>query len=145
MRNNGAGRSGSSGGHSSGGHGGGEGGDVSVRPFVAPSPPHAASAVSVAAHVAALDAQTDADERVLDQLFATNNCTDAYLDVGSNIGVQVRKLYEPHKYRGAAMLPVFDEHFGPGPSPERCRVCAIGVEPNPRHSRRLRSVQVHAA
>jgi len=29
-----------------------------------------------------------------------HKCTGAYLDVGSNIGVQIRKLYEPHKYAG---------------------------------------------
>lgn len=29
-----------------------------------------------------------------------HNCTGAYIDVGSNIGVQIRKLYEPHKYKG---------------------------------------------
>jgi len=94
----------------------------------------------------------------LDKLFSFFHCRHVYLDVGSNIGVQVRKLFEPHKYldtpdrdyrhvrRGAAgmkvhlvrTLRVWDEHFGPAP---RCNVCAIGLEPNPSHRARLQEVQ----
>jgi len=102
-------------------------------------------------------------------------CQHAYLDVGSNIGVQIRKLYEPALYTGydpkmrglakrfgvdseptaaeraagivkgvewwnttSRVLPIFEEYFGPAP---RCRVCAIGVEPNPRHEARHKQVQ----
>ena len=35
------------------------------------------------------------------------------------------------------MLPIFASHFGP----HRCRVCAIGLEPNPRHHDRLVRLQ----
>ena len=66
-------------------------------------------------------------------LLARHNCTGVYLDFGSNIGVQIRKLFEPHKFEGAQVLPLFTEVFGE----ERCRTCAIGIEPNPRHTRRL--------
>ena len=102
-------------------------------------------------------------------------CHSAYLDIGSNVGVQVRKLYEPHLYagydpsmvglakrfglyeeptaeelgaglvKGAAwwnvtsqVLPIFERFFGPAP---RCGVCAIGVEPNPRHEARHQQLQ----
>ena len=94
----------------------------------------------------------------LDKLFSLFHCRHVYLDIGSNIGVQVRKLFEPQKYldtpdpdyrhvrRGAAgmkvhlvrTLRVWDEHFGPAP---RCNVCAIGLEPNPTHRARLQQVQ----
>ena len=94
----------------------------------------------------------------LDKLFSLFHCRHVYLDIGSNIGVQVRKLFEPQKYldtpdpdyrhvrRGAAgmkvhlvrTLRVWDEHFGPAP---RCNVCAIGLEPNPSHRARLQEVQ----
>ena len=40
------------------------------------------------------------------------NCTTFYLDIWSNIGVQVRKLFEPSRYPNAAVLPVFDQYFG---------------------------------
>ena len=31
-------------------------------------------------------------------LFRQHRCTAAYLDVGTNIGVQLRKLFEPHRF-----------------------------------------------
>ena len=70
---------------------------------------------------------------MIDALFRKHGCRHAYLDVGTNIGVQIRKLFEPHKYPGAEVLPIFANLFGP----QRCKVCAIGIEPNPRHTLRL--------
>ena len=76
-----------------------------------------------------------ADERAIYKLVSTFGCTAAYLDVGSNIGVQIRKLFEPHHYRGALATRIFrDVGFR---DEMRCRVCAIGIEPNPHHSARL--------
>jgi len=67
----------------------------------------------------------------VDSLLDGYNCTHVYLDVGTNRGVQIRKLFQPHLYPGAKVLPDFDLEFGP---PPRCpSVCAIGFEPNPRH------------
>ena len=37
-----------------------------------------------------------------------DGCYHVYLDVGSNIGVQVRKLYEPRKYPDAYVHEIFD-------------------------------------
>ena len=70
-------------------------------------------------------------------LFRQHRCTAAYLDVGTNVGVQLRKLFEPHRFEGAPVLPVFSAAFGEN----RCRVCAVGVEPNPRHARRLDEIE----
>lgn len=67
-------------------------------------------------------------------------CTAAYLDLGTNIGVQLRKLFEPHLYRGAPMLALFDACLGPAPKRLR-RVCAFGFEANPIHTKRLRALQ----
>lgn len=67
-----------------------------------------------------------------------DGCAHVYLDVGSNIGVQVRKLYEPEKYRGAPVLRLFDEYFG---SSRRSQVCTFGFEANPVHFRRLEEIQ----
>jgi hypothetical protein len=109
------------------------------------------------------------------ELFRSFSCKSMYLDVGSNVGVQIRKLFEPHLYLGkdpdlpqlarafdllrepteaerragvisgqafwnttSLVLPVFDSYFGPAP---RCGVCAIGIEPNPRHTRHHVEVQ----
>ena len=41
-----------------------------------------------------------------------DGCYHVYLDVGSNIGVQVRKLFQPAEYPGAAAIKVFQEAFG---------------------------------
>ena len=76
--------------------------------------------------------------RRVDELFERHACTGVYLDVGSNVGVQIRKLFEPHKYEGAGVLPLFSEIFGDA---SRCNVCAVGVEPNPRHRKRLDALE----
>jgi len=72
-------------------------------------------------------------------------CSLVYLDIGSNIGVQVRKLFEPHKYPGAGILPYFDQYFGNADfrkQPfEKTGLCAFGFEANPRFLGRLRTVQ----
>ena len=80
--------------------------------------------------------------RLVDGLFARWNCTHVYLDVGSNIGVQVHKLYEPSKFLGAPVLKEFERYFGAADTVDRCRTCTVGFEPNPRHTDRL--VQLEA-
>jgi len=39
-------------------------------------------------------------------------CKYIYLDVGSNRGIQVRKIFEPYLYPEADVLPVFENVFG---------------------------------
>ena len=63
-------------------------------------------------------------------------CDYLYFDLGSNIGVQIRKLFEPEKYPGAAVLPIFDQFFGPAES-RRGSVCAFGFEVNPKTRREI--------
>jgi hypothetical protein len=63
-----------------------------------------------------------------------DGCDAIYLDIGSNIGVQVRKLYEPERYPGAEVLKQFDRIYGLN----RSHVCSFGFEANPRHVKRLR-------
>ena len=56
---------------------------------------------------------------------------------------QIRKLFEPHLYLNATILPLFDQYFGniqirtqkPG------IVCAVGFEPNPHHTKILQNIQ----
>ena len=79
-----------------------------------------------------------ADLRAVDELFANFECKHIYLDLGTAIGVQIRKLYQPQLYPKATALEAFDEDFGTGP---RCNVCTFGFEPNPEHSARLDTVQ----
>lgn len=74
-----------------------------------------------------------------------HSCKTIFLDLGSNIGVNVRKLYEPEKYPGAKLLPVLQKFFG---SPEKRRapakesgLCALGFEPNPQHLAHLQKLE----
>jgi len=79
------------------------------------------------------------DEAQIAELFAGGRCQHVYFDVGSNIGVQIRKLYEPRLFlHTPPAVKVFHRLFGP---PPHCHVCTIGFEPNPRHARKLRELQ----
>ena len=42
-----------------------------------------------------------------------DGCRHVYLDMGTNRGIQIRKLYEPHLFPNAKVLPIFDKFFGP--------------------------------
>jgi len=72
------------------------------------------------------------------------SCSSIYLDVGSNKGVQIRKLFEPELYPDSMALPIFTKAFG-APS-ERCKpatesgICVLGLEPNPQHQDRLKKL-----
>ena len=70
------------------------------------------------------------------------NCTLFYLDMGTNIGVQIRKLFQPEHYPNSPVLPMFDQHFGPISSRRaNPRLCAVGFELNPRHTQRLKTLE----
>ena len=69
--------------------------------------------------------------------FDLRECSGVYLDIGTNIGVQIRKLYDPHLFPRAKVLPIFNYYFGD----DRRNVCAIGFEPNPKHAGYLERLQ----
>ena len=76
-----------------------------------------------------------------------DGCYHVYIDVGTNIGVQIRKLFEPQKYPKAYVNPIFDSMFGN--ITERLKssqdggnmVCAIGFEPNSHHTTYLKEME----
>lgn len=65
------------------------------------------------------------------------SCKYIYLDIGSNRGVQVRKLFEPSLYPKAATVEHFAKYF---PEEVRDEVCAFGWEPMPLHDEYLRYI-----
>jgi len=70
-----------------------------------------------------------AKENILD------GCHHVYLDMGTNIGIQIRKVYQPELFPKSGMLPIFDKYFGPKASRLRPgAVCSVGWEPNPAHT-----------
>ena len=75
-----------------------------------------------------------------------DGCRHVFLDVGANLGVQTRKLFEPEAYphvRSAAHGHNFSwvEAFARELGPARDDVCAFAFEANPAHTRRLRSLE----
>jgi len=72
-----------------------------------------------------------------------DGCYHVYLDVGSNVGIQIRKLYEPSKYEGAKIHPVFDKYFHrriQSLNSSLPYICAVGFEPNPNHENKLKAL-----
>jgi hypothetical protein len=78
---------------------------------------------------------------ILLDFLSKHNCTDVYLDLGSNIGVQVRKLYQPRCFPRAHVLGLFDQAFGTANSARRQAVCTFGFEPNKNHTSKLEKIQ----
>ena len=68
----------------------------------------------------------------------SDGCYHVYLDVGSNVGVQVRKLFQPDLYPGSGISRIFREFFGGVRERDAGKICAIGFEPNPGHENRLK-------
>ena len=68
------------------------------------APPTAASSPDLAA-LQALTLAVEAQDAAIDALFTQYQCEHAYLDVGTNLGVQIRRLYEPTKYAKSLVLP----------------------------------------
>jgi Methyltransferase FkbM domain len=74
-------------------------------------------------------------------LLHSGRCKHVYLDLGTNVGVQIKKLYEPHLYPAAPFLSIFDKYFGPyEKSVNRSNVCSFGFEPNPHWAAQLQDI-----
>ena len=93
----------------------------------APWPAFAASKAPIAVAAPAHDGLAD-------------DCFNVYLDFGSNVGVQVRKLFEPELYPHGPVLHYFDSFLGPAAA-RREATCAFGFEINPLHTSRLLMLQ----
>ena len=74
-----------------------------------------------------------------------DGCYHVYLDVGSNIGIQIRKLFEPQKYPNAAVHSIFDSNFGAVENHvlqgRTDYVCAVRFEPNFQHTAILKDLE----
>lgn len=74
-----------------------------------------------------------------------SDCSSIFLDVGASVGATVRKVFEAEKYPESPLLPHLEAVFG-APSARRqpwkdSGLCAIGLEPNPRHYSRHASIE----
>ena len=84
----------------------------------------------------------ETDAQISSTITEFTHCKLVYLDIGSNIGVQIRKLFEPSRYPGAPILQIFDKYFGTDRQ-HKPSMCAIGMEMNPKHTMRLSSLEKH--
>jgi len=69
-----------------------------------------------------------------------DGCKSVYLDGGSNRGIQIRKIFEPERYPGDPVLPIYDRLFGPNRSTDS-EMCVVGFEPNPHHTAKLQELE----
>ncbi len=74
-------------------------------------------------------------------LLRSGVCEHLYLDVGTNRGIQIRKLYEPSLYPDAKIHKYFNEYFGEFSLESRRKVCSIGFEPNEKWDKTLMSIE----
>ena len=96
-----------------------------------------------------------------------DGCLNVYVDVGTSVGAQIRKLWEPDYFPLAGIRKHFDRVFGRPPAPpappmhnrsvdsprRHCHAaestcwqnwtCAVGMEANPVHTKWLRSLESH--
>lgn len=86
----------------------------------------------IAPQTAAKEARQPREANPLD------GCRHLWLDVGMNIGVQTRKVYEPGLYPDAPALPHLAKFFDGLPKSD---ICSFGFEPNPDHKRRLDTLE----
>eukprot|EP00569_Conticribra_weissflogii_P010753 CAMPEP_0171383662 /NCGR_PEP_ID=MMETSP0879-20121228/36985_1 /TAXON_ID=67004 /ORGANISM="Thalassiosira weissflogii, Strain CCMP1336" /LENGTH=326 /DNA_ID=CAMNT_0011895753 /DNA_START=149 /DNA_END=1126 /DNA_ORIENTATION=+ len=71
-----------------------------------------------------------------------DGCFHVFLDVGANIGVHTRFLYEPNLYPNTkTAASFFNEQFGT--SRDNHDFCAFGFEPNPAHRKRHENLMAH--
>ena len=70
-------------------------------------------------------------------------CACVFLDVGSNVGVHVRKLYEPGRYNRSPYTGIFEKVFGQNGCGNRDAVCSVAFEANPAHHLRQQMLVRH--
>ena len=60
-----------------------------------------------------------------------DGCYHVFVDVGANIGIHSRFLFEPTVFPNSSFRRVFDTYFGADRDPSS--ICALSFEPNPAH------------
>lgn len=75
-----------------------------------------------------------------------DGCYHVFLDLGANVGVHGRFLFEPEKYPDATVAHgVFDGQFGPPGQRDNRDFCVFAFEPNPAHKERHKELEASYA
>jgi len=69
-----------------------------------------------------------------------DGCLHVFVDLGSNRGLQIRKLYESHLFPLAPILPLYEKYFGAPETRNLQELCTVAFEPNPQHTEHLQSL-----
>jgi hypothetical protein len=77
--------------------------------------------------------------------FNIDECEHFVIDFGTNVGIQIRKVFEPELYLETkeperSVLPYYDQYLG-NSEQRRKSVCVFGFEPNPVHIARLEALE----
>ena len=67
-----------------------------------------------------LEVNTGGAENPLD------GCLHVFIDLGSNRGLQIRKLYEPSTFPLAPVLPLYQKYFGRPEDRNLQEICSVG-------------------
>ena len=67
-----------------------------------------------------LEVNTGGAENPLD------GCLHVFIDLGSNRGLQIRKLYEPGTFPLAPVLPLYQKYFGRPEDRNLQEICSVG-------------------
>jgi FkbM family methyltransferase len=87
------------------------------------------------------DARRGLVRRAIANRSLLEGCRHLYLDLGANTGMVLRSLYNPESAPHASLQPLFNHHFGRDGATRLRTVCAVGFEPNPRHTSTLASIE----
>lgn len=77
-----------------------------------------------------------ANKQLAIDFLASGGCEHVLIDLGSNRGLQIRKLFEPHYYSNSKLVDFYKNFFGQNVT----GVCAFGFEANPRWTHRLKLI-----
>ena len=55
-----------------------------------------------------------------------DGCLHVFIDLGSNRGLQIRKLYEPNTFPLAPVLPLYQKFFGRPEDRNLQEICSVG-------------------
>ena len=56
-----------------------------------------------------------------------DDCLHVFIDLGSNRGIQIRKLYESHLFPLAPVLPLYERYFGKPEDRNLQEICSVCV------------------
>ena len=78
-------------------------------------------------------------------LLTSGRCKHLYFDLGTNVAIQIRKLYEPHLFPGSPVHSIFQRLYNrnqeEGQGYVRTDVCTFGFEANPLWTSPLQTIE----